>query len=607
MFYVGVEAGGRFLLTLDHNNAYYNRVDVLIRSLLSAYQVERHQWSLNYDDLLYLQVKLKQFGLVDQGATMSAEANAWFQQKEARVNQGKLLKQGAWDHTIEEKIKGRLKATLFPDQLTGVAYLYYNYRAGMLDSMGAGKSLEALAAVVALEDVEKTLIVCPKGVIPGFTSEVLKHTYMKPLSVPASRAKALSFLKKNKDKPWDVLLIHPENLVGTTKEPRSPILEMVRSMPWDMIIIDEFHMYKNEEAKRTQAIMTLVQDSRTRAGQLPRCIPMTGTLISEAPLNARTFLAIIDYGDVPHPIRFENYFTTKKTLKKKITNKYGHQIEVSYPKIVGHKNLKLLKQMIERRSIRRTKADLKGFPARQPLVRDVFLSGKQAVLYKALKGELATELQKDTRQNIMQILAGNATAIRMRQLLNHPSIVGEKGESAKHLELDALLEELFSDPTQKAIVWTEYRAAVDLLYERYHQRYGVMKVYGGVDITDKLIEQFESDGRPRIAAAIPAKGGTGLDFLARARTAFYLDRPYSLVLFSQSLERIHRRVGENDNSRLANIRRQPATLVFLDASGTIDEFIRSRLEYKVDVAEAVSTSDEVLIRSGKKDLLKYLR
>jgi SNF2 family DNA or RNA helicase len=325
---------------------------------------------------------------------------------------------------------------------------------------------------------------------------------------------------------------------------------------------------------------------------------MTGTPVSETPDSAFPILKVIGGGFIPNEQKFKNYFSIKELKQVSKTKKVN--------KLVGYKNLGELKTRIERVSIRRTKADMKGFPDFSSTIRNVYLSGKQLSIYKIMCGEIAKGL--DPTINIAKWLS-DSDGVKIRQFLNHPMVLGEDAESAKHKEIDSILDELFLDPEQKIILWTEYVAGVDLLYDRYNKKYGVIKLYGKTKIDEDMVKSFESiRGGPRIAAAIPAKAGTGTDWLARARTAVYVDRPYSYILYRQSMDRIHRRVSSsNIMSELETIRSKPATVVFLDVVNSVDEMVREKLIGKTDLSEAITIKNEKLISMGKKELLKYLK
>jgi SNF2 family DNA or RNA helicase len=323
--------------------------------------------------------------------------------------------------------------------------------------------------------------------------------------------------------------------------------------------------------------------------------------VSESPLNAYSVLKVMAYEGLPHINTFENHFTIKKEFS------YGNK--GAFKKVVGYKNLADLKTRLSRHSIHRTKNDLRGFPDKVEIIKYLTMGKEQRKIYKAICDQVLSELPLNSQINLHEFL-NNAKSVRLRQILNSPEVLGENCESVKYQAIDEILEELFEDPEQKVLLWTEYRKSVELLYNRYKDKYGAVKIYGGIDNNElsRIADEFENKDTPRVAVCIPAKAGTGVDFLARARTAIYVDRPYSYILYKQSLDRIHRRVKQGtDLSKLELIRSQPASVIFLDVLDSLDELIREKLIEKDNVATAVTTDDEKLIQIGRSDLLRYLK
>jgi SNF2 family DNA or RNA helicase len=592
----------RICVQLDPASPYFDRAYILVRSLLTAYEIDQNVWTIGFHDLTVLREKLDQMGLIE-GRTISEEAYQRISWLHSLIVRNDNIKTGVNNEQVRAALDGKLKTPLYEDQLPAVSFAMTVERCGIFDEMGSGKSLESLAAVVALGDkVRRTLLICPYTVQMAFMREIKKHTHLKAVQIPTGRKKALQLIKELKDQDWDVMLVHPENLIaGGRGGVYGDITKLLKTMPWDLILIDEFHMFKNLQAKRTKCVISLLTESRSREGKWPRCILLTGTPVSESPMNAYAVLKVLSRDYLPHISKFEHHFVVKKNID------YGSK--GTHPKVVGYKNLDELKSMIEAVSIRRTKAEMVGFPDRVSLVRDVQLSGKQLALYRTICGEIAAELPKSSVINLMKFLSGTTTVLRLRQVMNHPNLLDEEGDSAKYKEIDLLLEEVLEDPEQKVILWTEFRKAVDNLYSRYNSKYGAVKIYGGItnEQLEDLAFQFEHEEKPRVAVAIPAKAGTGLDFLARARTAIYVDRPYSFTLYKQSIDRIHRRIGTGAQSKLDRIRAQPATLLFLDVVGSVDELVRDKLIGKQDLADALTTSDAQLLEMGKADLLRYLK
>lgn len=593
----------RICVRLDPRSPHYESAYILVRSSLTAYEIEENLWSLSFHDLNMLKARLDQVGLVER-RTMTEEAYEWVSYLTSLLVRNADLKRGVNIEQIQGALEGHLKYVPYADQLPAISFAVNNRRSGIFDEMGVGKTLEALAAVVVLgPKIRRVLVICPYTAQISFKREVEKHTHFKAIQVPSGRKRAFQFIEENQDTEWDLMLVHPENLIGGRGRGNvyGDITKLLRSMQWDLFIVDEFHLYKNLTAKRTKCVLSILNESQDRDGKRPRAILLTGTPVSESPLNAYVALKVLTQDYLPHISKFEHHFVVKQSIS------YGSK--GTHDKVVGYRNLDELKTMIEAVSIRRTKADMTGFPDRVAMIRDVELTGKQLALYKTICGEIVAGLPRSTMINLMRFLSNTTTVLRLRQVMNHPNLLDEAGESAKYLEIDNLLEEILADPEQKVILWTEFRRAVDNLYERYNPIYGATKLYGGVtnEQLERIAFDFESMNAPRVAVAIPAKAGTGLDFLARARTAIYVERPYSFTLYKQSIDRIHRRITSGKMSYLDAIRAKPATMIFLDVMGSVDELIRDRLFGKQDLADALTTSDERLVEMGREDLIKYLQ
>jgi SNF2 family DNA or RNA helicase len=601
--------GNSIVAVLDPKHRDYVKARIIVRSLLGSHEVAHDVFKITYDDMTFLRSKLDLAGLVHD-REVGDEALGLISQIHQIDTVNADIKNGAYNAYTLQLLEGKIKTIPYNDQVSAITYLVYNRRAGLFDTMGTGKSNMVLATTVAL-DVKKTLIICPLSVVIGFEREVNKHTYLKYESIPSGGKTALNFLKSNKDGDWDILFVHPENLVarGSKTKYSSDVAHILKTMTWDQVVIDEFHMYKNWEAKRTQSVVDIINTSRASDGYEPRVILMTGTPVSENPTSAYVALKLLT-GNAPHFTKFENHFCVKRKIevqvRDKITGKIGRK-KVS--KLTGYKNLSELKTMISRVSIRRT--NVEGFPEKIPIIRDIILSGAQLKLYRAMCSSITDGLSAKSQVNIAKFLESDARALRLRQLMNHPALLDEKGDSAKYKELDYIFDEILADNEQKVVVWTEWRKSVELLYDRYNSDYGVHKIYGGVgNLELKAIrDDFEAIGSgAKIVVSIPAKGGTGLDFLARARTAIYVDRPRSYILFKQSMDRLSRRINPSpDLSELDKIRAKPYKVMFLDVISSLDVMIREEMWEKTNFADMVTADTSESFELSRQDFLKYLK
>jgi len=343
-----------------------------------------------------------------------------------------------------------------------------------------------------------------------------------------------------------------------------------------------------------------------RPFQEARRVLLTGTPVSESPLNAFPVLQLIAPERVPSKTRFDHHFIVRAATKAG---------PVTVQKAVGYNNLDELKRMLEAVSVRRLKADIRGMPDRVETVRYCQPSGRQHDHYREiLKGILADIAASPDWALTLDIAC--VKLLRLRQVLNSPEILGLDGRSGKYDELDGVVEEVLSDSgpyEAKLLIWTEWNRAVDLLASRY-SGHGVITV--DQRTTQQQLAEYERTfdrSDERIVIGTPKKAGTGMDWLARCRTAIYVEKTYSLVNHVQSIDRIVRRVGEGDPAdspavqQVKRIKRSPASILYLHVQNSVDDAVDFVLRRKIDLGVALLTEDARLMEDGRMDLLQMLQ
>ena len=335
----------------------------------------------------------------------------------------------------------------------------------------------------------------------------------------------------------------------------------------------------------------------------PRVYLATGTPVSESPNNAFPILQVLSPEKVPGRVRWDKHFVSRVKVQE------GPVVK---NKIVSFDNLEELKRMLEAISTRRLKRDIRGMPDRMEDIRLCQPTVDQRVHYEEVMKGILAEIEGDPEwADTLDIAC--VKLLRARQVLNHPGVLELSGDSGKYRELDSLVDEILSDADAKLLIWTEWNRAVDLIADRY-KSYGVITIdqrTGQKDLA-RFDKEFDySDDR--IVVATPAKGGVGIDFLSRARTAIYMERTYSLVNHRQSIDRIVRRVGDDERGdsqevlRIKRIKRSPATILYLHVLGSVDDIVQWVLQRKLDVSDALLTSDQKLIEEGRENLIQMLR
>ncbi len=186
-----------FLVKLEKGSPSYSSAFFVLRSLLCYKYLGDGVFSIDYDDFLTLTEKLNKIGVTDN-RVMSKTASRFISYLNDLDQYYNDIKKGIKIKETEALISGKLKSSLYKDQLVGISYLLCKEKVGLFDSMGLGKTLQALATIVALGGkVKKTLVVCPKSVIYGFLEEVKKHTSLNAICVPSGRDNGYKFLVKD--------------------------------------------------------------------------------------------------------------------------------------------------------------------------------------------------------------------------------------------------------------------------------------------------------------------------------------------------------------------------------------------------------------------------
>lgn len=475
-------------------------------------------------------------------------------------------------------------------------------------------TLQLLAAFLDLKargEAQHMLVLCPNSVKMTWVKEVVKHTGLSVSALSNGTEKASKDLATYAEKRTDVFIVHYDALMRISPKGEnqfekakakiwSATFEALLALPWDVIVLDEAHQVKTIDCRRTQCALLLTRTVNTSdSARKPRVYLATGTPISESPLDAWSVLSFLDPLALPRNYtKFESYFTTKAVHRG--TTKTWRQK-------TGYRNLFELKELLHGVMIRRLKIDIKGMPDKVEQVRYVTMGGEQRRLYDDIKAGVYNVIVADPCDKL-SIAFAMTKCMRMRQVLNHPKLVERDGyTSAKYEALDGILDEVLADPMAKAVVWTEWREAAEMLSRRYKQKYGTITLMGGTSQQELANYSNNWDTMPeRVAVCTPKFGGTGVDFLQRCRTAIYVEPPYSTILFRQSMDRIHRRVA-HDNTEMDRIKASPATLIFMQVEKSIDQLVYDLLAKKGAIVDALLTDDAKLIQLGKADLLQYLR
>ncbi len=424
-----------------------------------------------------------------------------------------------------ESFAGHLR----PYQRRGFSWLEFLGARGLgaclADDMGLGKTVQALAAVLLDRERDRRrvpyLLICPTSVIGNWQREAERFAPSLGLVIHhgPGRAKSKKALSKTRAR---------KDLVITSYSLLSRDSELLTSVSWSGVILDEAQNVKNPDAGQSRAARGLSASRR---------IALTGTPVEN------------DVGELWSLMEFLNPgFLGGRTEFRK---RFFVPIQASRDREAVERLRRLTSPFILRR-LKTDRAIIDDLPEKQEM--DVFchLTREQASLYAAVvKDAEATLRDADGMKRRGVILA---TLSKLKQVCNHPAqflrddspLPGRSGKLAR-------LEEMLAEATaggDRALVFTQFAEMGTLLTEHLQRVIGreVAFLHGAVPkkSRDEMVLRFQEDpdGPPLFVLSLKA-GGTGLN-LTRANHVFFFDRWWNPAVENQAMDRAFR-IGQLKN------------------------------------------------------------
>lgn len=193
------------------------------------------------------------------------------------------VKSGEFDSDLEPRLLQSVRTTLYGDQITGVRFLVSKHRALLADSMGIGKTLQAIATYAVLKEMkaaQRAIVVAIDATKSGWEKEVRKHGNGLTCTVlPNGRDKILEAIAKYREKPTDFLVIQYEGIsamprkkahggASHQRELSNPIVEALLECPFDVVYSDEAHLLKNMGTRRYKCFQYFLSQVKTSEPQV---------------------------------------------------------------------------------------------------------------------------------------------------------------------------------------------------------------------------------------------------------------------------------------------------------------------------------------------------
>lgn len=446
---------------------------------------------------------------------------------------------------------------------------------GLPMEMGTGKTKVGIDYAAIKEqkgEIAQVLVVAPLSVLGVWDLEIIKHC------------------------PSDTLVWKSINY---DKLPYKHYFEQLASYcarAPTLLVLDESHLIKNPNAKRTKAALIL-------ARLCPLTLWLSGTPIAKHPLDMFAPMKAID-----EAILGGSWGVFRRTYG--VWGGYGGY------QLIKYMNLKSLRARIDPYIFPMKKEDCLDLPAKTHQVVPVDLRESRALYDKVARESIAyieslevetpivltrllrlsqltggwahgTEFADSTQsQNGGVSSEGAAAGSGERPSVRAGDTGSRRAGSEKLDALQGLMEEDWEEDVLKQVIFCRFIPELKDICELSQEiGYRVIPFHGKTPRAkrDRLIALFDETAKPTVFVAQVATGSLGISLTAASLCTFF-SHTYNYAQFAQACDRLHR-IGQ----------KHPVLYRHLLARDTVDEAVWLSLKTKRNVAEVVMHRPDLIV------------
>jgi SNF2 family DNA or RNA helicase len=187
--------------------------------------------------------------------------------------------------------------------------------------------------------------------------------------------------------------------------------------------------------------------------------------------------------------------------------------------------------------------------------------------------------------------------LRLRQAACHPGLLDIRRVDDPSAKLEVLMAQLSEvwEEGHKALVFSQFTSLLAIVRRRLDQS-GMRYEYldGATTNRQAHVEKFQNDPECKLFLISLKAGGLGLNLTA-AEYVFLLDPWWNPAVEAQAVDRAHR-IGQT----------RPVFAYRLIARDTVEEKVLQLQKTKRDLADAILSEDNSLIRDLKREDLELL-
>ena len=453
------------------------------------------------------------------------------------------------DAGLNEEINLDIADRLYDFQRRAVSFLESkNGNALIADEQGLGKTIESLSWIRMHPEKRPVLIVCPSSVKINWQRECQKWLVQPEIQILNGR------------RPYDInaeiVIINYDILQNWTIQ--------LKRYRFEIMITDEAHYYKNDQAKRSLAVKKI-------AKRIPYFIALTGTPVINRPKEIFNAINIIDSTIFPSWWNFAMKYCGAKFD--------GYNWDFS-----GSSNEKELNKILTRSiMLRRLKQDvLHELPDKQISYFPMDIDNRKEYEYAESN---FIQWIKETKGKRAAYRAKNAEKLskinNLKQLASQGKIKGAVD----------FINDILST-SHKVVIFCIHRSTVNKLMEKYK---GIaVKIDGSVSNKNrqKAIDLFQKDENIRVFVGNMQAAGVGITLTASSNV-IHLELGWTSTEHDQAGARVHR----VSQTRKVNE-------YYLIATDTIEEKIARIIDNKRQIVDKITDGKDTEQESLLQELMK---
>lgn len=400
---------------------------------------------------------------------------------------------------------------LLPHQLEAVRFALSRNRSYLGLDPGLGKTPTAAVVINTLQ--MKAVYILPPFLLENVKSEFSRWAGRLKLSVFGS-VKEFSFV--------DDMLLLPDSLLRREECYRT-VKSFLGGKP-GVLVVDEAHRFKSQDAIRTQALFG-GKSKRSLRSLFEREVYMSGTPMPNRPMELFPILSKV----APETIDFMNMFQYGRKFCAGKKTDFGWDFS-------GASNMQELNQRVKYPSgpfMLRMRKDLLKLP---PLIEEIFVvSGDQSPRLTEMGRKLG-DAYRDTEDLTKHALAQKAGVEGDLHVATYRRLLGKEKVEPAGEYVKAVLDEY---PSEKILVFAYHKEVIAALID-------ILSVYKPYVITGEttseerhaLVNKFQNDRTPRVLIANYA---TMIGFNITAATrAVFVEFDWTPGVNQQAMDRAHR-------------------------------------------------------------------